>query len=477
MKSHINIPLCVDLDGTLIATDMLYESIAQLLKVKPFAFFLLPFWLMKGRGYLKEKIEKILDIDVKNLPYREDLIGFLKEERAKGRKIILATASNAIVAAKINDHLNIFDEVLGSTSSYNLKGSNKAKVLVDKYGKEGFIYAGDSTADLKVWEKAKECILVDGSGALKSDIDKLNKDCTHFEYLNNTFKQIIKEIRVYQWVKNLLIFLPMIMAHIVNDPGKWIESIIAFVAFSLTASSIYVYNDMLDLKSDRLHPRKRYRPLASGKMTIKLGLLIAPTFILISFALAYSFLPIEFMWALLTYLILTMSYSVWLKRLVIMDLVVLAALYTMRLIAGSVAADVTLSPWLLGFSLFLFFSLAVVKRYTELLILENQKREYSTGRGYKVTDKTLLLAIGPTSGFMAILVFAFYINSEKVINLYNHPEYLWLITPLLLFWISRIWIVAHRGEMHDDPIVFTGKDIISYLIMIATVLIAIGATL
>ena len=248
-------------------------------------------------------------------------------------------------------------------------------------------------------------------------------------------------------------------------------------AFSFTASSVYLTNDLLDLESDRLHIRKKLRPLASGDMTLKNGVIFATLLLLLSFTLSIILLNWQFSLILFLYYLVTTAYSFYLKKIPILDILVLASLYTIRIIAGGGATSTPLSHWLLAFTMFLFLSLAVLKRYTELLLMKNENRLKTTGRGYHIDDMALLMGLGPSSGFLAVLVFSLYVNSDQVISLYKHPTFLWGIAPLLLFWISRIWFLATRGQMTDDPIVFAAKDKVSYIVYILVFLLAIGATI
>ncbi len=471
------IPLCVDLDGTLIATDMLLESLLLLVKQNPLYIALLPFWLLKGRAFLKHKIFELVEPDIEYLPYNKKLIEYINKEKSAGREIVLSTATNQRIADKINEHLGLFDKVFGSSETMNLKGNNKRHYLVELFGEKGYDYAGDSQADMAVWDSANACIMVNPSKSLLRQAESKYKVIEVFQSAKNPLKIIAREIRVYQWVKNLLIFLPFIMAHKLGDPGIITNSIYAFFAFCFTASSIYIYNDLIDLKSDRMHPRKRFRPIASGGLSIAAGLILAPILLFLGIAIGACFLSSSFLLTLLFYLFVTTAYSFLLKRIVILDIIVLASLYTIRLLAGANAAHVPASPWMLGFSMFIFLSLAMVKRYTELLSLRKLNKTTTTGRGYHVEDINLLLAIGPASGYLSVLIFALYVNSKEMIQLYDNPGFLWMVAPLLLFWITRIWLLANRGEMHDDPIVFTGKDPVSYVVGAMIALLVFGAAI
>lgn len=450
-----------DLDGTLIKSDMLLESVFILIKKNPIYIILLPFWLLKGKAQLKNEINKRIDFNPELLPYNQDVIDFLNKKKSEGNKIILATASNQNIATKISNYLGIFDETYGSTSELNLKSKNKRDFLNEKYGKNQYSYVGDSSADLKVWEDSKDAYVMNNGISEKNKISNLKEVIG--EKSKSTLKLIIKEIRVYQWVKNLLLFIPALMAH-KTDLDFYYTILIAFISFSLLASSVYVLNDLLDLDADRQHPRKKNRPFASGNLSLLYGFILLPILITISFALAIIYLPYEFVLTLLVYYLITNLYSFKLKRIELIDIITLASLYTIRIISGGLAVDVPISPWLLAFSMFLFLSLALLKRYTELLSMIKENKVKATGRGYHVEDIDMIRSFGTSSAYIAILVYALYAYSDQVQVLYNKPILMWLVAVLLLYWITRIWFLAHRGKMTDDPIVFTGKDPNSWIV-------------
>ncbi|MBU2741632.1 UbiA family prenyltransferase [Acidithiobacillus albertensis] len=453
-----NIPLCVDLDGTLIRSDLLLESLLALIKSQPWLILVIPLWLFRGRAYLKHQIAERVDIDPQSLPYQSGLVEFLKKEHAEGRSIVLATASYQKYADRVANHLGIFKAVHATNVDQNLAGKNKRDHLVKCYGEKGFDYAGNSRTDRYVWSMSRQAIVVNPArGAFQDAADRCEIAHT-FKDKRPTLKTYLKELRVHQWLKNVLVFIPMLGAHQISSLSTWVEGGLAFIAFSLCASSVYMLNDLLDLPADRLHPRKRKRPFASGELPIAQGMFLIPLLLVCAFAIAILWLPLEFLLVLISYYLLTLSYSFWLKAIVLLDAVLLAGLYTVRIIGGVAATRVALSFWLLAFSIFLFFSLALVKRYSELLTLKRSGKLTTHGRGYHVEDLVMLMGFGVASGFMAVLVSALYINSDKVRILYQHPAFLWLVSPILLYWISRIWLITHRGGMHDDPVVFAAKD-------------------
>lgn len=476
MSASRAVPLCVDLDGTLIRTDLLVESFLLLLKKQPWAIFIWPFWLLRGKAYFKQTIAERINFDARNLPYQSELLSWLKEQHQQGRTLILATASHQLLAQQVADHLGIFADTLATKDGINQSGKAKAKSLVERYGKNGFDYVGNHACDLEVWAQARTAIVVNADSRLEQ---KAAGICTVERVFHNPNihpADYAKALRLHQWLKNVLIFLPMLMAHKLLQPTIWQHSVTAFFSFSLCASSVYLLNDLLDLSSDRQHPRKKTRPFAAGILPAHQGLILIPILLLTSLSLAIYELPPYFTVVLLAYYILTLAYSLWLKSIVMMDILVLASLYTFRILAGMSATGITLSFWLLAFSLFIFFSLALVKRYSELHLQSQLQQLTDLGRGYHVKDMIMLMIFGVTSGFMAVLIFALYLNSPDLTVLYPHPARLWLITPILLYWISRIWVITHRGEMHDDPVVFAATDPWSWVMALLILMMMYVAT-
>ncbi len=466
--------ICVDLDGTLIKSDMLFESALIFLKQNMLNIFLLLIWLFKGKEVLKYKIAERIEFDPTLLPYNQELIDYLKEQ--KNTHIVLATASNIKIAEKVATHVGIFDEVFASDENINLKGINKLEFLNNKFGKNNYIYCGDSSADLPIISSCKDYILVNPSSSVKKKATSIKTPLLLIENKKSLLKSIVKQIRVYQWIKNILLFLPPLLAH-VTGYEIYQNSVLAFFAFSFAASSIYILNDLLDLDSDRAHSRKKFRPIAAGNMSIPFAGLSFFSLVGLSAFISIVYLPVDYSIVLLLYYFSNLLYSFRLKRIYLVDIVLLASLYTLRIYAGSVAVNVPTSKWLLAFSMFIFLSLAFLKRYTELLDLKTNNKEKAKGRGYSVSDISLIQSFGTGAGLLSILVYTLYIESNSVSLLYKRPEFLYLISPLLLIWIGRLWFKAGRGYMHDDPIVFTAKDKISYLIIGLSFLLALGATI
>lgn len=455
-------PLVVDLDGTLIYTDMLHESALRVLRDNPCDTLRIPFWLSKGKAALKQHLAKRTDFDPQSLPYNEELLDWLKQQKAGGRKLILCTASDTSIAVAIAEHLKIFDEVMASDGLINLAGNHKAEALEKRFGRDGFDYAGNSSSDLAVWQRARRAIIVNAPDNL---VKRAGTYCEIAEVFPARPLEIgvwRRVLRVHQWLKNLLLFVPIFAAHRLTNTDIWFSLALAFVSFSLCASSVYIANDLLDLESDRLHPRKRNRPFASGQVPAWMGLVFAPVLLLISMALGI-YVGGGFLSWLMFYFVLTCAYSWGLKRLMLVDCLTLAMLYTLRIVAGAAAADMELSFWLLAFSVFLFLSLAFVKRYAELEVQLLSGKEKAHGRGYYTSDASLIQTLGVTSGYASVLVLALYLNSDAVLRLYHMPALVWGAIPVMLFWISWMWMQAHRGNMHDDPLVFAVKDKASLL--------------
>jgi 4-hydroxybenzoate polyprenyltransferase len=452
-----DIVIAVDLDGTLTLTDTLHESALCLLRNRPINVLALPFWLLGGKAALKAKVADNVDLNVTTLPYNSALIEWLKEERIAGKRIVLCTAADERVAQAIADPLGLFDEVLASDGTTNNAGINKRAALEAKYGAKGYDYAGNSAADIAVWAGARQAIVVNASDAITKQAAQVATVSKVFPPQAVTLSHWLKMLRVHQYLKNLLLFVPLLAAHQLSDVQSLSRLILAFVSFSLCASAVYMANDLFDLESDRKHLRKRHRPFACAALPIKVGVVLAPLFVIASLLLGLVVGTAFTAW-LVVYFSLTCAYSLWLKRLALIDCLTLAALYTLRIIAGAAAVAITLSFWLLAFSVFIFLSLAFVKRYAELQVQADAGNSHAQGRGYAVTDAPLIKTLGITAGYAAVLVLALYLHGETVVQLYKTPFLIWFAVLTLLFWISWVWMKAHRGEMHDDPIVFAIKD-------------------
>ena len=461
--------LAVDVDGTLLRTDLLHESVFALLKLNPFYLFLLPIWLLKGKAHLKQMIANRVDLPADLLPYREDFVEYLREEHAAGKTLVLATASNIRYATGIAEHLGLFSVVIGSNATENMSGSRKLANIKEQLGHDRFAYAGNSAVDLPIWAESLAAVLVSTPADVRKRAEKSCEIAREFPEERSLFKAFIRAIRPHQWLKNLLIFVPIFLVQRLSDPLSFHQAGMAFIAFSLCASSVYLLNDMLDLASDRQHPTKRFRPFAAGDLPIIYGVLGMFGLLFGSILIAFA-LPPFFVGVLGLYYISTLAYSLWLKSSVLVDALMLAILYTLRLIAGAAAISVVPSFWLLAFSMFIFLSLAFIKRYSELLAIDLEGSGRLIGRGYQAVDMETVSQLGTASGYLAVMVMALYINSDKVYAQYARPEALWLFCPLMLYWISRMWLLTRRGQMHDDPVVFTMKDKRTYLLAVIAVM-------
>ncbi|MBO9663794.1 UbiA family prenyltransferase [Dokdonella sp.] len=459
-----DIPLCVDLDGTLLRSDLLFESALSLIRANPLSVIHMAIWLIAGgKANLKRQIAQRTTLDVSVLPYETRVLGWLREENG-GRRKILCSASDQTLVDAVARHVGGFDEALGSDGVRNLAGVNKGETLSSLYGEKRFDYAGNAGVDQHVWNRARRAVLVNAPPSLQRHAQTAYEVERVFERESVGPRTWLKALRLHQWLKNLLVFLPLLTAHQLFTPGFAQRAAVAFLSFGLCASATYIINDLLDLDADRRHRTKRARPFASGALQIRDGLMAAPLLLLAAFALAFALSP-RFALVLLGYCVLTLAYSLSIKRVAVLDVVALAALYTIRIIAGTVAIGIDASFWLLAFSMFLFLSLAMIKRYTELRGLLADGRSHASGRGYSVEDLPLVQSLGAASGYLSVLVCALYINSTASELLYGRPQVLWLLCPLLLYWISRAWLIAHRGEMHDDPVVFAVTDPVSRIVV------------
>lgn len=456
--------LAVDLDGTLIRTDLLVESASQFLIQHPLQCFKLLLWFLRGKTTLKHELAQRVHLDVAALPYNTDVLDWLRAEKQSGRRLVLATASHRNMAEQVAQHLHLFDEVLATESDVNLKSTAKAQALVNCFGERGFDYVGNDWSDLQVWAHAHTAHVVDTSASLQQRARAQGHVGQVFDSgLRSSLMALLKAMRLHQWMKNLLVFVPLMAAHLYEDVARDGLTLLAFLVFSLTASSVYLLNDLVDVQDDRHHARKRYRPFALGALSLVAGWLVWPLLLLVAAVLSLACMPLMFSVSLGAYFLLTVAYSLYLKQLAVLDVLILAALYTLRIIAGAAAIDVPLSFWLLLFSMFIFLSLALIKRYGELKVARDAgKTGALLGRGYEPDDLDMVSSLGGSSGFIAVLVLALYIQDGQAAHLYAHPQLIWLVCPVLLFWISRAWLIAHRGHMHDDPIVFALKDKVSW---------------
>lgn len=460
------VPLVVDLDGTLLRSDMLFETGMAFVRTSPL-HVLKPFvWLVGGKAELKAGLAKMCHIDVSTLPYDPVVIELIETERRSGRRVVLATACYRSLADRIAEHLQLFDEVFATDVDCNLSAHRKRDLLISQYGMQGFDYVGNSRDDLCVWEAARKAYIVNPEVGVLPRVKGLVVDVEQIIHSNTARpKDWLKALRLHQWMKNSLIFVPLLAAHQLANPVLLWQGLLAFLFFGLCASSVYLLNDMLDLADDRHHPTKCNRPFASGRLPIKSGLIAFPALLAASFAGAILLLPLEFAGVLIAYYSLTLAYSLWLKRQMAVDVIILAVLYTVRIIAGAAAFGLPLTFWILAFSMFIFLSLALVKRYAELREARSEGRiEKTRGRGYYPDDLEMISSLGAASGYIAVMVLALYIRDQGTMALYSEHELIWLACPLLLFWVTRVWMLTHRGQMHDDPVVFAIRDRVSLIV-------------
>jgi len=465
-------PLVVDLDGTFTVTDTLWESIVRLIKRRPVVLVMLPFWLMQGRAQLKATIWARSTWNAQGLPLNQKLHEYLVAQRRQGRRLVLATAAHEALARKVVDPHGLFDDVIGSDGRRNLKGSAKLAAIRELVG-ERFCYAGDSRADVVVWSGATRAVLVGDVARLRRLTPRSTIEA-EFSVSGPGWRTWVRTIRAYQWLKNMLILVPLLTSFSLLDQHRVVLALLAFAAFSSCASATYIVNDLWDLDNDRNHAHKSKRPLASGEISIPSALLMAVALLGGGFGLALLANG-RFALILAVYLVTTSAYSWVLKRYVIADVLTLACLYTLRIVAGAVVIGVPLTTWLLAFSVFLFFSLALVKRCAELVSLHEAGADGAVGRNYKTTDLEVLWPTGVGSGVAAVVVFGLFINSPETQSQYASPYLMWLVALALFYWVMRLWIKTSRGEMHDDPIVYSLRDPNSRISVVLMLVISVLA--
>jgi 4-hydroxybenzoate polyprenyltransferase len=464
-------PLVVDLDGTLIHSDLLWEAIVLFLKKRFLQAWLLPLWLFRGKAGFKEKLAGAVELDPAALPYDRTLLALIATERAQGRLIVLATGSQRRFAELVAGHLKLFDHVLATDEGINLTAHNKAGQLVGIYGDKGFDYVGNARVDLPVWLRSRTAYSVTHKPFQLAD----GRATEQMGSLRGGWgKALFKAMRPRQWLKNLLVFVPMLAGHAIA-PASALQSLVAFIAFSLCASSAYLLNDALDAQDDRAHPTKCKRPIAAGSLPLPVAMVASPLLAFAALALCAAFDPLLLL-AVAVYFVTTLCYSVYLKRLLMVDIVTLAILYSLRILGGSAATHIEPSFWLLAFSFFIFLSLALLKRHSELFNLHRQGEEKTRGRGYTTADKAPIGIMGINSGFVSVLIFMLYFNSENVLQLYRHPAWLMGIVPLLVFWLGRLWTLSFRGEVNEDPVLYVSKDPLSLAVVVLCAALAVAAT-
>lgn len=466
-----DVPLVVDLDGTLIFSDLLWESLLLFLKRHLLRAWILPLWLLRGKAGFKHSVSDGVSLDPAALPYDQQLLDFIRQERERGREVVLATGAERRLAEQVAGHVGLFDRVLATDPGVNFTEHNKARELAALYGEGSYDYIGNSRADLPVWLGARKAYSVTTTPFRLADGRVTSQLGTRRGGIG---KALLKGLRPRQWLKNLLVFLPMLAGHAFNLEALT-ASLFAFVAFSMCASSAYLLNDALDAQDDRLHPTKRRRPIANGSLPLGVAMVASPVLALAALTLCAWFSPLLLL-AVGVYFVTTVAYSVYLKRLMMVDIVVLAMLYTIRVLGGSAATTIEPSFWMLAFSFFLFLSLALLKRHSELANLRRAGKDKTRGRGYTTNDHLPIGIMGTNSAFVSIMVFMLYFNSDNVLMLYARPHWLFATIPLLAFWLGRLWILSFRGEVNEDPVLYVSKDKTSLLVMALCAVLAVIAT-
>lgn len=466
--------VCVDLDGTLLATDTLAEGVMRLVRANPLMVLMLPYWWLCGKARLKAEVATRTHLDVELLPYRQSVLDALKRQKADGAKLFLTTGAHRRVAEAVASHLGIFDGIFFTEGDVNLTSHAKRELLVAKFGEKGFDYFGNSRDDIEIFEHARDVTVVAPDAAAK----KWSKQRTAgmIEGDRVSARTYFKAIRIHQWLKNSLVFAPLFLSQLEYQPAAVVQAFLAFFAFSFAASAVYVLNDLIDLPSDRQHATKRNRPFASGVLSIATGVKLAVTLALASGALALL-LPSAFGACLLIYAVITTAYSFWLKKKLLLDVFTLAGLYSLRVIAGAAAIGTDNSFWLLAFSMFFFLGLALVKRQVELAAVTLPTHASLSGRGYRASDLQVIAMSGLCAAFASVLVLALYIDSPEVSRHYNQPWLLWPLCPMTLYLTIRIWVLASRGEMKEDPVQFLMLDWRSQLVIAAGAVLVMLATL
>lgn len=469
-----DVPLCVDLDGTLIQTDLLVEGLVAVMTNRRL-FCRLPSLLAGSRAGLKRQVAALADLEVSLLPYNRTLLAYLREQKSAGRMLVLATAADERVARAVADYLDLFDAVIASGGEHNLKGEAKARALVARFGEQGFSYVGNDAADLPVWRVARSAVVVNAPPAVRAQVDGDMTVDAHFDSRPPLWRAAFRAMRPHQWAKNVLVFVPLIMAHAVTEAAVWAAALAMFLAFCATASGIYLVNDLSDLAADRQHPRKRNRPLASGALPLASGAVLACMLLVVGLGLSAM---IGASMIIVLYAVASISYSLVLKEMPLVDVFMLAGLYTIRVLGGGLATGHKASLWLVAFSGFLFLGLALIKRTEELAAVARSSGSRSAARrGYFPDDIGILQTLGCAATFASGVVLALFVGSDAASSNYVSPELLWGIVPLIVFWQCRLWLSTSRGHMHDDPIVYATRDWVSWIVAGSILALVAAATI
>lgn len=468
-------PLIVDVDGTLVRSDLLLESALKFISRKPFLAWKLIVWLLVGKARLKAELARQAAPDIELVPLNGSVVTYMRAAQADGRPVHLASAADQSLVAGLATRLGVEEEIFASDGTTNLSGAKKAAVLVDRFGDCGFDYIGNDPVDVAVWQRSRRVICASNSEHFARRIARRFAGAERITLERDSIVAYVRALRPHQWSKNALLALPMLVAHDVTAANLVLVAL-AFIAFSLVASCVYLINDMADIDADRQHRTKRNRPFASGNATLMRGLPLIPVAGLAGFAIAASVSP-AFFATVIGYFVLTLAYSFNLKRRAITDVIALGGLYMVRVFAGGMAIGDMLSPFMLGFCVFFFLCLALVKRWAELLQAKKEGRLQAAGRGYRTSDIPFISMLAVAAGYAAVVVLALYITSDNFAQLYTKPEGMWFACIITLYWLSRILFRTHRGEMHDDPVVWALKDYATYVLIAAVVGLGILSTL
>lgn len=464
------IPIYVDLDGTLIRGDCFLEAAAAFVRRSPFNIFVFIAWLVRGRAFAKMMLARKAPNNPDNSVLNEKVVALLRKKKKDGHALFLATAAHRKIAQAIARRVGLFDGVLASNGKKNLKGRNKLKeIQTDAAGPFG--YLGDSNADIVIFEAAD----LKGFVNVSTKVEKrfVGQNIIIVEKREAAKWPLLRAVRPLQWLKNVLIAVPLIVSHSYMELDAVLLTTLAITLFSLVASGVYILNDILDAENDRLHAQKKERPFASGDMRIAQAIFAAMALPIIGIGAASQLMPSAFAGVLGIYLVVTCLYSFWLKQKALVDVFLLASLYTLRVVAGAAAITVPISMWLVGFSFFLFLSLAYLKRLDELRAFRRGKQ--LLGRGYSKSDAPVVSAFGMGSAIAAVVVLAFFVSAQSEAGVYNNPLILWLLCPISFYWLNRIWFKAARGQVGYDPVVFAVKDKVSFICAALMVVVALAA--
>ena len=452
--------IIVDLDKVLVVSNTVLEEFILFIKKNPLRILHVFFWFIRGKQYFSKRLGSEVELNVKSLPYNKDLVEYLNVH-SRNARVYLVSRSGEAKLRLIADYLKLFD----GYESLNIKDSKMLEYLTSQYG-EDFYYISSSSKGVKIWKKMGKGMEIKSVSLFRLSSNKVDLIKNKKSFLKIFFKQI----RLFQWTKNFLVFLPAFLAYQFFDKESWGELMSAFLSFSLCASGVYILNDLVDLSADRNHFKKRERPLASGDFSIELALWLMPILLTSSVLIGFTINKF-FLFCLLAYFVLTTLYTFHLKSTLLLDSTLIAILYTLRVFAGSQAAQIEISNWLLIFSIFFFFGLALVKRYSEIYNVQHIGKQKLRERGYFSQDLTMVGQIGSGTSLLSIVVMALYIQSEAKLVHYSRFQYLYFIIPILLYFVARIWILASRGVIKEDPFVFLVKDKVSYIVGFSVVII------